>query len=106
MLVGVGVSVKTRIGVGEFVGTEVGTNVGEGCSVGETGVSVRIAVNLTTEPLVGSMGGKVGSALGVHAVRDMTASVIAVAVKTRENIGLLAVRSGETSKPLETELID
>ena len=106
VLVGVGVLVETWFGVAVFVGSVVGAIVGEGCSVGGTGVSVGIAANLMNEPLVGSMGGRVGSALGAHAVRDMTASVIAVAVKTRENIGLLAVRSGETSKPLETELID
>ncbi len=98
--------VETWVGVGVSVGTGVGATVGEGCSVGGVGVFVGISVDLATEPLIGFMGGVVGSVLGVHAARDMTASIIAVAAKTRENIGLLVVRSGETSKPLETELID
>ena len=58
-----------------------------------------------TERPVGSVSGVEGSALGVHVARDMTASIIAVAAKIRENIGLPAVRNKETSKPSETELM-
>ncbi len=105
MLIGVGVLVETPLGIGVFVGTGVGAIVGEGCSVGGTGVSVGIAVDLATETPVGSTDGAEGSALGVHAVRAMTASTIAVAGKTRENIGLLAVRGSDASKPPGTELI-
>ena len=103
--VGVGVLVETWFGVGVFVGTGVGAIVGEGRSVGGTGVSVGIAVDLATKTLVGSMDGGVGSALGVHPARAMTASIIAVAAKTRVNIELPAVKGGETSKPPEMELI-
>ena len=92
-------------GVGVFVGTGVGATVGEGCSVGGTGVSVGIAVDLATELLVGSMGRRVGSALGVHAARDTAVSIIAIVAKTRENIGLPAVGGTENSEPSDTELI-
>lgn len=81
-----------------FVGTGIGSIVGEGRSVRGIGVSVGIAVDIATKTLVGSMR-EVSSALGVHAARDMTDSIIAVAAKTRENTGLPAVRSRETSKP-------